>query len=244
MADGQELIQHQEYEAPQPVKTGDAFMDIISQAVTQGADVATIERLYSLKAKMRADDAEVAFEAALAEMQPDLPSIARKGKSNNGNYATWEDIQGKVMPIVNKHGFTLKFKTNTANGDVAVTAILGHKLGHKEETTFTLKPDGSGNKQAVHAIASATSYAKRYSASALLNIRTIGEDDDGNKAAAPATIDDAQADFIETLLEQSGRDKDRFLAYMKVDRIEDITVKGFDGVVAMLQKAVADKAVA
>jgi hypothetical protein len=46
-----------------------------------------------------------------------------------------------------------------------------------------LPHDSTGSKNAVQAVGSSTSYGKRYTACALLNITSRGEDDDGETAA-------------------------------------------------------------
>jgi hypothetical protein len=56
-------------------------------------------------------------------------------------------------------------------------------------------PDASGNKNAVQALGSAISYGKRYTASALLNLTSHGEDDDSFRAG----IDDKYADWISAI---------------------------------------------
>lgn len=51
-----------------------------------------------------------------------------------------------------------------------------------------LPADVSGNKNAVQAFGSSTSYGKRYVLCALLNITTRGQDDNGHGAAPPIKV--------------------------------------------------------
>lgn len=158
-------------------------------------DIDKMERLMAMLERVQAREAKVAFDVALAEMQPRLPKISERGriivreKLANGKrdgeiqqetpFALWEDINEAIRPLLAEYGFSLLFRTGlSADGRVSVTAVLS-RAGHSEETTMILPHDSSGSKNAVQAIGSSTSYGKRYTALALLNITTGGEDDDG-----------------------------------------------------------------
>src|SRR3546814_8983511 len=91
-------------------------------------------------------------------------------------------INAAIKPVLKRHGFALSFRTDFTNG-IRVVGVLTHSGGHKETTDFVLPADGSGNKNAVQAIASSVSYGKRYTAGALLNLTSHGEDDDAFRAA-------------------------------------------------------------
>ena len=213
---------------------GGDLLSIIERVVSNpDVDIEKVERLLTMQTQMVERQAEIAFNEAFNEMQPNLPAIERKGKSNNGAFAKWEDIQDKINPVLHASGFGLMFKTDTSS-DVKVTAILRHNAGHKESTDFTLKPDKSGNKQDVHAVASSVSYAKRYAASALLNIRTVGEDDDGGKAAG--AINDSQVKVIRGLIENLKADEERVCKRVKAASVEQMTQKQFDDAMAALER--------
>lgn len=165
-------------------------MAVISRAAADpNTDVDKLERLMALYERLTAGHAKAAFTAALAAMQPLLPAIDEKGgiKNNSGvvqsTYAKWEDINDVIKPILADHGFALSFRTGLAgDGKITVTGVLSHRDGHQEETTMTLPHDSSGNKNAVQAVGSSTSYGKRYTTIALLNITSraaADRDDDG-----------------------------------------------------------------
>ena len=195
-----------------PMQTGDAFLDIISRAVDQGASVETIERLYSLKEKMNADRAEVAFSDAMSEMQPELPVISHTKKVayfskklnkhiQKNTYTPWEDIDERVRPIYARHGFSLSFKIDQSKDkQISVTAVVRHRDGHSEKTTIDLPISADGEMNAAQAVASALTYGKRYSACAALNITTRdskgrSEDDDG-RSTGPIP-DEVRSEFID-----------------------------------------------
>jgi hypothetical protein len=176
-------------EAPEPVDISGGLLAVIATAARDpNVDVDKMERLLEMQERVYARQAKTAYDAALAELQPQLPVISEKGEILNKNggvqstYALWEDINDAIRPLLSDHGFALSFKTGRHGDQVAVTGILSHKAGHREETTLELPSDGSGSKNAVQSIGSSVQYGKRYTASALLNITTRGDDDDGQSA--------------------------------------------------------------
>lgn len=172
-----------------PVDMADSLLSVIERAARDpSVDIDKMERLIEMQERVQARHAKIAYADALAELQPRLPVISERGKILNRNqevqstYAYWEDVNEAIRPILHDHGFSLSFKTGRAAQDITVTGILTHRLGHSEETTIQLPADSSGSKNAVQAVASSTSYGKRYTAFALLNITSKGEDDDGATA--------------------------------------------------------------
>lgn len=177
------------HEAPvvqQPASESAAIIQVIERAASNpNVDIDKMERLLEMQERILARNAKAAYASAFALMQPHLPEIPEKGKSNNGSYALWEDINDLVKPVLAEYGFGISFQTGRDGPNVTVTAILTHRDGHSEQTTMLLPLDTSGSKNAVQAVGSSTSYGKRYTAAALLNLTSRGEDDDG-KAAAKA----------------------------------------------------------
>src|SRR5690606_9193784 len=94
--------------------------------------------------------------------------------------------------------------------------------GHSEETTIFLPADTSGSKNSVQAVGSSTSYGKRYTASALLNITTRGEDDDGRAAGAGETISREQLEELTALLDSVNADKRKFCEYFRIPGLADL----------------------
>lgn len=178
-------------EQPVVVRTDAAsLMEVISRAASDpNTDVDKLERLMSMYERITDRQAKSAFSAALAEMQPKLPVITEKGRIiikekgtdkviQSTGYALWEDINEAIRPPLQEHGFALSFRIGKDADRVVVTGVLSHREGHSEETTLSLPLDTTGSKNNVQSIGSSVSYGKRYTASALLNITSRGEDDD------------------------------------------------------------------
>lgn len=165
-----------------------SMLAMIARAAKDPAiDVDKFERLMAMKERLDAHSAKVKFDDAMSAMQPELPIIKERGKALvqgqvRYTYALWEDINDQIKPILSRYGFAITFRTDCSNG-IKVSAVLSHKGGHREETDIMLPADATGSKNAVQAVASAVSYGKRYTAGALLNLTTHGEDDDAYMAA-------------------------------------------------------------
>lgn len=176
-----------------------ALLAVIERAASNpDMDINKLERIIALREQMLARQSVADFNAALSEMQDELPAIAERGAAKvNGQvrytFALWEDINTAIKPVLKAHGFALSFRTDFTDG-VSVTGVLSHRSGHSEQTTIKLPADASGNKNAVQAVASSVSYGKRYTAGALLNLTSYGEDDDAYSAVDP--IDPAWSQSI------------------------------------------------
>lgn len=226
-------------EAPAP-DAATAIIQVIERAAMNPAvDIDKMERLLQMQERVMERNARAAYAAALSELQPQLPVVTERGgiKDKGGNiqstYARWEDINDAIRPILAAHGFALSFRTGQEGGQMVVTGVLSHREGHSEQTTMHLPLDGSGSKNAVQAVGSSLSYGKRYTALALLNITSRGEDDDG-RAAGTLFVDDGQARQIDKLIVDVGANREAFLNYMGAAAVEQIKAKDFRKAVAAL----------
>lgn len=169
----------------QPTEAGTVLQVIERASRDQSVDIDKLERLLAMHERIVARQAQAAYADALARMQPELPMIGERGgiKNNKGEiqskYALWEDVVTAITPVLSRYGFSMSFRTGNEGDRVTVTGVLTHALGHSEQTSLTLPIDTSGSKNAVQSVGSSTSYGKRYTASALLNLRSGDIDDDG-----------------------------------------------------------------
>lgn len=216
-------------------------------ALNPEIDVEKMKALFELQDRIMARKAEMAFNAAFAEMQSEMPEIAERGQIKVQNevrskYALFEDINDAIKPILQKHGFAIMFKTATTKDTVSVIPILVHRDGHREVgEPVELGADTSGSKNSVQSIGSSVSYAKRYGLLALLNITTRGEDDDGNAGGAKPITESQSAD-LQALLEETKTDKGRLLKYVsakarrEIKTLEQIPASLYADAVAAVRK--------
>lgn len=221
-------------DSPLAAPDANAIVSMIERAALDPrVDMDKMERLLAMQERIFDRNARMAYAAALATMQPKMPVITARGGIKNSagavqsRYALWEDINDAIKPILAEHGFALSFRTGTTTeGKITVTGILSHREGHQEETTISLPHDSSGSKNAVQAVGSSTSYGKRYTATALLNITSRGEDDDG-KAAPNDWIDSDQVDELVALMDDVGADRTRFMNFLKIDTFAHLPKRRF-----------------
>ena len=177
-------------------------------------------------------------------MAVELPVVTEKGQivvsgEVVSTYALWEDINQAIRPILSEHGFALSFRCGQEAEAVVVTAVLSHRDGHREETSLRLPPDPGPSRNGVQAIGSSVSYGKRYTACALLNITSRGEDDDGRAAGGLITL--AQMQELEDQIIAVKASRKRLLRYLKLESIELIPTSRFEEAKAAL-KAKAETA--
>jgi len=224
------------------VDYGGGLLDVIARAARDpSVDIDKMERLIAMQERVQDRQATISFNSALAEMQPKLPVISERGgiKDRSGNvqstYALWEDVNEAIRPLLAEHGFALRFRVERGQDQISVTGILSHRDGQSEETTLTLPTDTSGSKNAVQAVGSSTSYGKRYTAFALLNITSTGEDDDGQKGGDEHPISVKQYDELQKLIIGTQSDTGKFIEYLvgakrlrNDQTLEDLPSQHFD----------------
>src|SRR5688572_10931954 len=94
-------------------------------------DVEKLERLIAMQERILAHNAKAEFYADFARMQPTLPTVQERGRTNNGAYATHEDIVEAVRPKLKEFGFALTFRTEFPDATtVKVIGVLAHRSGH------------------------------------------------------------------------------------------------------------------
>lgn len=203
---------------PVTISESSTILQIIERvAMDPGADIDKMERLMAMHERFQAKQAEQQFSEALSAMQEEMPVIGERGgiKDKSGRiqstYALWEDINEMIKPVLARHGFALTFRMPSNDRGIQVEGVLSHRAGHRETTSILLPVDNSGGKNAVQSVASSVSYGKRYTAGALLNFTTTGEDDDGNGPAVTPRVTSVQAAQLAMLLEKcSDKAKEAF----------------------------------
>ena len=218
-----------------PVNETTAIIQVIERAaMNPNVDIDKMERLLEMQERIMARNAKNAFASAFATMQPELPVIKERGGITDrsgkvqSRYALWEDMNEAIRPALAKHGFSLSFRTGYEGDKIVVTGVLLHREGHSEETTMHLPLDMSGSKNAVQGVGSSTSYGKRYTAQALLNLTSgVSEDDDGKATSQSELISPEQVEELREKLRSVSGHEDRFLKFIGLNSLEDIYADAF-----------------
>lgn len=211
------------------------FLAVIERAaMNPEVDIDKMERLLDMQERVMNRNAEQAFNAALAMMQSELPTVAETAQGHNNKYAPLERINEAVRPVLQRHGFAVTFRTKQGQAGIGVAAVLSHREGHHEETSLILPADTSGSKSAVQAIGSTISYGKRYALCALLNIST-GDDADGAPPPGAGHIDEAQAKRLRGALATAGVVEEHFCQQAGIGALENLEANRFGRAMNHLQ---------
>lgn len=170
-------------------------------------DVDKLERLMAMQERIMAINRKAAFDAAFAQMQPEIPTIDEHGRIEvsgklRSTFAPLEDIHAVVKPICAKHGFAIRHRTewpDDKKGVIRIVGILSHKHGHSEETIFEAPADKSDFRSDIQSMGSTVSYGRRYTTLDLLNISTKRLDNDGQRRQQQKPQTAAPAGYAEWL---------------------------------------------
>lgn len=117
---------------------------------------------------------------ALALAQGDFPVLEKKSKAYNYMYADLAETLQATQAILAKNGLSI---VHIASAEFLTSKLL-HKSGQWIETQMPLMHKSEGKTNAMQALGSAITYAKRYNIGCLLNLAADKEiDDDGHKSA-------------------------------------------------------------
>lgn len=204
-------------------------------ALDTSVDIDRLEKIIQMERESQRHEAERAFNVALSDMQPELPAVEARGRGDKqAKYGKLEDIQAAIRPVLQKHGFAVRFKVHDGDASLAVECILSHKGGHSDSDRISLPYDKTGSKNDVQARGSTVSYGKRYTLCNILNIQVGGEDDDGLRSAAE-TLSVEQMEVLDDLLKKTGVDRKVFFGYAKVTGMGEIQTKNFEKLKASLK---------
>lgn len=172
---------------------------VLMYAMEKGADMAQIEKLLELQMRWEADQARKAYVADMAEFKKNPPTIVKdklvQYSGTSYSHATLGNVTGTIVNGLAKHGFSHRWDTEQREGgQIAVTCILTHKLGHSEHTTLSSSRDDSGKKNNIQQMASAITYLQRYTLLAATGLATHDQGDDDGQSAGAASIDKLIAD--------------------------------------------------
>jgi hypothetical protein len=178
----------------------DQRMAMMREALTNpNVDTAKAREMFLLMRDMENDARQAEFNRAKIAAIRAMPAIYKRGLNDHlkSRYAKFEDLHRAAMPVLAAHGLTLDFRVGSEGRDVTVQPILRHENGYVEEGGIMRAPPAEGNKGVnnVQTVAITTSYLKRHSMKAMLNIIEDGEDTDG--AIRPDTqLNDRQQSLL------------------------------------------------
>lgn len=203
-------------------------------AMNPDADIAKMRELLAMRREEEDRHREVEFNAAMADAQSEMQPVVTNAWNDQtrSRYAKLEAISKAIDPIVSKHGFAKSFGQADCpkENHLRVTMQLTHRCGFSKHYHLDVPIDATGmagkvNKTATHALGSTMSYGRRYLKLMAFDIAT-GDDDDGNRAGSE-TITDEQVSELQELLATNGVKEADFLAFAKLDSLDQIRAKNF-----------------
>jgi hypothetical protein len=218
-----------------PAHTPSTVLALIERvALDPRADVDKLERLAAMYERLKAKEAEMAFNAAKARILKKLARIKIVknrpvlAESENGKpqkdtieafkYAPLEEIDKHLRPLLAEEEMDLSYSDEPCEGGgILIRGRLKHlPSGHYEDSFMPAPLDTTGGKSNVQAVGSTNSFLRRYVACNIFNIVVVGDDDDGNGGR----IDEVQTKTIVELIKKA-KVGPKFLKYMKAQSVEE-----------------------
>lgn len=224
-------------------------MQMAYQLVAKGADFAAVREMIEFGKKLEADEAEKAFNTAMAAAQAEMTVVATNmtNSQTRSRYADYAKLDKALRPIYTKHGFSLSF--NDGEGAPADwVRIVCHvsNSGHTRIYHKDMPADGKGAKGGdvmtkTHAVGAAQSYAMRYLLRMIFNVAVGEEDKDGNHAPARdmPTITGDQMEELLALIEVAGTNAETFCEVGKIDAVPDLLARDFAVAKRWLEERIA-----
>ena len=222
-------------------------MAILQMAVERGLDVANIRELSALAERWQDRQASQDFADALTAFKGQCPTIrktrtakiaSRAGGEYSYDYAPLEAIAAIVDPILHGLGLSYSWDSTMEGNTMRVTCTLRHVGGHRETSTFLCPTASSSGMSDAQKYASAMTFARRQSLTAILGLTTADMDRDGGD---PTKITQEQAAQIEDLISASATDRAKFLTWAGVADVADIMAKDFDRLARALKAKMGRK---
>ena len=177
----------------------------IEKAIEKNLPVETMERLFTLRSKWKADQAKEAFVASLANFQSEVPIITKKKKVLNKDgslrylYAPMDSVIQQIRKHLADSGFSYTWDSTRDDQHIKVVCKLIHIEGHSEQSSFDIPIEKSQFMTSPQSYATAQSYAKRYTLLNVLGIGTADEDTDATDTGHKTKIVSKKSEIMHSL---------------------------------------------
>lgn len=146
-------------------------------------------------------------------------------------YATLSAYLNAVQPALRSAGLILTQGTHVSDGVMVLTTRITHaESGQWIGSEYNVRP----LKLDPQSEGSALTYARRYSLASLLGL--AADDDDGQSNATPEKITPEQEVQLGDMLDATGADRAKFLAYFQIPSLSAMPVARFDEAIAQLRR--------
>ena len=237
MTDEIQVIDHRKREVVPVAPVTPAAL--LQMAVSQGADLAKLEKLMDLQERWEANEAKKAFVVAMQAFHAEAPEISKNKTVKYGQtaykHATLDHICDLVGSVMAKHGLTFAWDTQQDQNGIRVTCTITHVLGHSQSVSLQAGADNSGSKNSIQAIGSTVSYLQRYTLLSAAGLATGESDDDGKAADAAKPITETQIKALTDLMAELQVDEAAFLRRIKVNALSELPAAKFQAAKELLE---------
>lgn len=232
----------------QPVSQNEALIRMIQEAaINPEIDLDRMERLFEMRERIMAKEAETLFFRAMAAAQAQIKPVIKNQKNTHtkSEYADLEAVSEAIQPIITEHGFSLTFSEGECpkQGHMRVICEVMHVDGHSKTYHGDVPIDAAGsqgktNKTATQAYGSTKTYGRRYLKCDIFDVAIKGQDNDGNRAEVPTKITPDQLKELQNLINRAGSDTVRICNHYKIEALPDMNTRDFNHAVLLLKQRI------
>jgi len=199
-----------------------------------------MEKLVNLYERLEDRKAHAQFNADFAAFKAECPAIKKTeqvafgavGSKTQYTLAPLDGICATVDPILQRHGFAYSWDSEVQEGLMRVSCTLTHSAGDSRASSFSCPFTTKAGMSDQQKYASALTYGKRQSLTSVLGLATTDTDTD---AALAETIGAEQIADLDSLIDEVGADRARFLKFCGVKNIEAIQSHAYGAAVKALE---------
>jgi len=222
----------------------------IQEAIKNNLPVETMERLFALREKVKAERSKEEFIRSLSDFQGKLTVIAKNKKVMNKDgvtvryqYATLDSIVAQIQKPLSEAGLSYTWNVINETGFITAKVTITHQMGHSETSEFKVPIDSEGYMSAPQKYASALTFAKRYSLCNALGLLTGDEDTDATDVGKEKEAKSVKSRILFLLknLEQDTKDKDTIAKAVKTLTKLDLKAENYEEIKNRLEVLVSEK---
>lgn len=234
---------HRDASLAVPTDAPNAVLGLLHAAVEKQADPDTLEKLTQLFHREQDREAAREFAAAMSRFQAvcppvkktgDLSYLNRSGTGRKSTYATLEDIDRTVKPLLTAEGMSFMWDSEVVDDRVRATCTLLHRNTHTITAKFEAPVDSRKNDAVSdpQKHAAALTFARRQS---LIQVVGLTDTDEDTDARPEETITAEQAIELDRIAYEVQADIGKFKDWLSVEELTDLKASDFTRAKAALE---------
>lgn len=221
---------------------------LMEMAVEKGMEgVEALERLVELRLRLLDIEAASALNDAVAAFRRECPQInkgreakivTKSGGEFGFRYASLDDIQDVIDPVLQANGLSYTWDSKTAGGQLSCTCILRHIAGASLTATFECPTETGGSMSAAQRTGAALTYAQRQSLKQALGLKVSDIDDDGLPPREAERVTDEQLANLEAVWDEvsANVDTNKFFEFFGCETLAAMPTDRYEEALRMLER--------